>query len=158
MRDERRTVNTKEEINASQLNLSWWQLGAMGLIAPKATMLWTPPGDDPAMLKHGRFTWDQVIYTDVELGNLPSYIASYVVNGVGDYTLTFENSVDGRPDEDGIPQTESLSFQFALGGVSLFAGGFRAFLEVTVVDPQTFDITVTRNSVPSHQPYTLMVF
>ncbi len=158
MRDERRTVNSKTEFTAAQANLSFHQLGAMGLIAPKAVMMWFPPGDEAADLRHGNFAWDQTIYNAVALGSLPSYISSYVVNGVGDYTLTFANQVLGRPDDDGIQQLEVLSFQFAMGDVNLSGGGVRGFFNVTLVNPQTFNIEITRSAVPSHQPYVIAVF
>lgn len=158
MRDERPTVNSETEVNKDQMNLSFWQLGAMGLAAPKATMFWGPPGDAPAELRDGNFSWDQVIYENVALGSLPSYILSYVVNGTGDYTLTFDNEVLGRPDSDGVPQLEVLDFQFAIAGVNLQSGGASAVCEVTLVNPQTFDIQVRRNGFNSNQPYALAVW
>lgn len=155
-RDERLTVDTEQEFNAEQANLSFWQMGAMGLIAPKAVMLWDPPG--APQLAHGNFAWDQVIYANVGLGSLPSYIASYVVNGVGDYTLTFNNSVAGRPNEDGQPETEVLAFQFAMADVNLTTTGSRGVVNVTMPDAQTFNVEILLAAAPADQSYFLAVF
>lgn len=158
MRDERPTVNSEEEFNAAQANLSFWQMGALGLIAPKAVMQWAPVDEAPAKLLHGSFAWDQTTYADVALGSLPSYIASYVVNSLGDYTLTFNNSTLGRPDGEGIPQTEVLAFQFAWADVNLESSGARGFANVTMADAQTFNIEITRAGIPSGQIYCLAIF
>lgn len=158
MRDERRTVNSKEEFNAEQANLSFWQLGAMGLGAPKAVMGWFPPSDEPEKLNHGNFSWDQTIYSNVIIANLPAYILSYVVNSIGDFTLTFDNNVLGRPDEDGVQQSEVLSFQFGIASPNLFVGGQRGSCEVTLVNPQTFRVQVFRSGTNANQPYTLAVW
>lgn len=155
MRDERPTVDGTQEINADAVNLSFWQLGAMGLAAPKATMMWLPP---TVKLNHGNFSWDQTIYNDVVVGSLPAYILSYVVNGVGDYTLTFDDEVLGRPDDEGVPQLEVLDFQFGIADVNLSATGQRGFAEVTLVDAQTFRIRIRRGGAPADQPYTLAVW
>ncbi len=158
MRDERPTVDGSQEFNAEAVNLSFWQLGAMGLAAPKATMMWLPP---TVKLNHGNFAWDQTIYDDVALGSLPAYILSYVVNGTGDYTLTFDNEVLGRPDNEGVPQLEVLDFQFGLADVNLLApteATQRGFAEVTLVNPQTFRIHIRRGGIAVDLPYTLAVW
>ncbi len=156
MRDERRTVDSEREINAEQANLSFQQLGGMGLIAPKAVMLWSDPA--VAELSLGLFAWDQVIYQDVAIpGGLPSYL-TYVQNGVGDYTVTFAASVLGRPDEEGVPQSEVLDFQFGLGDVNLLAAGLRGFVEITQLSPQSFNILTRRGGAASDQPYALALW
>ncbi len=155
MRDERQTVDSQTEVNAAQMNQTFWQLGAMGLIAPKAVMQWE---QGPPLLTHGNFAWDQTIYSGVAVGSLPSYITSYVENSTGNYTLTFDSQVLGRPDADGVQALEVLAFQFAIVDVNLITAGQRGIANVTLDDPQTFTIEVTRGGAPSDQPYTLVVF
>ncbi len=158
MRDEKRQIDPSNSLNHDQMNLWWWQQGGLGLSAPKATMFWTPPGEGGLKLKVGLFSWDQTIYEDVAVGSLPAYILSYVVNGVGDYTLTFDNEVLGRPDGDGVQQLEPLSFASAVADVNLFAGGARGFVNVTLLTPQSLQIEITRAGFSSDQPYALSVY
>ena len=154
MRDERRTVNPTTEFNASQVNLSFWQQGAMGLIAPKAVMF-IGRGEGP-LFKVGYFSWDDVIYVDFP--DLPSYV-TFTRNSVGNYTFQFATSVLGRPDEDGVQQLEALNFQFAWADVNIdLDPSVRAFAEVTQVDPQTFNVFVTRAGSPADEPFAIAFF
>lgn len=144
MRDERPTANPLEEFNAAEANLLFWQLGAMGIIAPKFALLCDPVAAASARVLYGAFAWDQTLITAPS--PLPSYLA-FVANGVGDYTLTFDATVPGRPDEDGVQQAEALNFQFAYAEVNLTATlGTHAEARVTQAgsdfDVLTFDVGV----------------
>lgn len=158
MQLEKQQIDPSNSLNAKQVNLQFWQSAGLSLAVAKAVMYWAPPGEGGEELTVGLFSWDQTIYENVALGSLPSYILSYVINGVGDYTLTFDNQVLGRPDEDGQQQLEVLAFQFAQADVNLFAGGARGFVNVTLLSPQSLQIEITRAGFPSNQPYALAVY
>lgn len=109
MRDERQMVDPTKELRAKEMNLLFWQLGAMGLAAPKAAMLYRPSTLTSERIKYGGFAWDvnEDVYRDVELSSIP-YLA-VTRNGVGDHTFTFDATVDGS---GGNP--EALVFEFGL--------------------------------------------
>lgn len=102
MRDERRLANPQQELNAQQLNLTWWQLGAMGLVTPLAVLVFDPVA--PLRVRLGLFAWHQSVLVDTLAANLPSWLA-VAVPSLGTMTFTFTATVPGR---DGQPQTLTL--------------------------------------------------
>lgn len=118
MRDERPTVNPRQELNGDKMNLAFWQVGALGLLAPKISIIFEP--GSPDMIRRGAFAWDQTLYRDIGVADYPSYL-TVVKEGVGDWCFQFQETVLGRPDADGVPQGQSLSF--SSGFVAAFQYG-----------------------------------
>ncbi len=156
MREEKRQKDPSNSLNMEQMNLLFWQMGGISLSAPKAVMLWTPPGS--VELTYGLFSWDDTIYQNVDVPSLPAVITSYVVNGLGDYTLTFDNQVLGRHDANGVQQLEALNFQYAVANVNLTTDGRRAFANATLLTPQSIQVQILRDAALEHQPYALAVY
>lgn len=154
MRDERPTVDSSQEVNADVINLSFWQLGAIGLAAPKAVMYF----DDNEVIdfESGYFAWDNAVYQDFP--GLPSYV-DFTINGAGDYTIEFDPTVLGRPDEEGVQQMEVLDFQFALADVSArFNTTQRLYAEVTQTNSQTFNVFTRRVAGLVNEPFAIALF
>ncbi len=153
MRDERPTVDSQREFNAEQANLTFWQTGAMGLIAPRAVMYF---GDNtPYEFQYGAFSWDNTVYDNFP--GLPSYMR-FTINGTGDFTIDFDTQVLGRPDADGVQQLEALSLQFAWADVNQrSATAERMYAEVDLVDPQTVNVLI-HGTAPADEPFVLAVF
>lgn len=93
MRDERRLANPESEIGAEQVNLTWWQLGALGLVAPLALLVFDPVA--PLRVRLGLFAWHQQVLVDTLAANLPSWL-TVAVPSTGTMTFTFDATVPGR--------------------------------------------------------------
>lgn len=137
MQDERLPEDPQRYVQAYQLNLQWWQIGAMGLIAPKF-VIGLEPSD--SIIRFAAFTWDQQLYINTDV--FPSYL-TYQKNSPGDYTFTFTSPVQGRPDEDGNPQNEVLAMQFGMADANDLSAQ-RLQAEVGVSGGLVFDVLVNQ--------------
>lgn len=156
MRDERLTADTEREFNAAQANLTFWQLGAMGLAAPKAVIQYKPTtSEPPGTFLYGAFSWDQTIYVG---GSPPSYLTITDISQTN-IEFAFDNTVLGRPDEDGVPQSEVLDFQFGFADMNVdIATTERWFAEFELTDPQTFHVRTYRGAVTDDAPFIVVVW
>jgi hypothetical protein len=139
MKNDRPIVRPDQEINASQVELLWWQLAGLGMVAPLATFF-----DDPytveslqPRIRWGAFAWHQEILTDVIYANLPSFLTR-VANATGDITYTFAATALGRDD---LPHTLTVR------GAIAVPCGIQDGVEDTVPDNCRCEVTLTGNAV-----------
>lgn len=138
MRDERQLVDAQRGVNAAGMNLTFWQSGGIGLVAPKAVFAWQPPGGaGVARLLYGGFVWDDVVYVD-QLAPFPPYFS--VVETPGVLTFTFPSALPGRPDEDGLPTSNPFSISAASAQVIGILDPQGSTAEVDVVTPQSVEV------------------
>lgn len=102
LRDERKLANPEQELNAQQLNMTFWQLGGLGLVAPLALLVFDPVA--PLHVRLGLFAWHQLVLVDTPASGLPSWL-TVAVPSTGTMTFTFTATVPGR---DGLPQALTL--------------------------------------------------
>lgn len=93
MRDERKVADPSRELGADVMNLLFWNLGAAGLCAPKAVMLFRP---SDSTLVYGVFSWLPTIYENV-VAPFPSFTYAAVAGGEAgqDMQFTFASPVVG---------------------------------------------------------------
>ena len=147
--DEKRTRDPRSEFNGAQAELLFHQVGAMGLLAPQAVVLFQGTTDDVLFAVS---TWDQVIYS-VE----PPWLNASRI-GLGDYRFVFDANVTNI---DGA--TQGLVIQSALAeamGVPTRAlTNRRATADLVAQNPAQVDVEVrTAVGVLIDQPVVLVVF
>lgn len=96
-RNERRVQNPETELDSAEMNLDFWQVAGMGLVAPRVVIIALASGGSlPTPYSYQGIAWDPKGL----LGAIPS-----VYNGVGDYEFNFAATY---PDQRGVAIATSL--------------------------------------------------
>lgn len=152
MRDERLQVNPKEEVNADQVNLLWWQLAGIGLACPIAVFTYDPGADN---LVYGAFSWDGVLY---EAAVAP-YLSVFK-NGTGDFLFSLPQYVDGIPDENGNALPTAVTITSIVAQLAGFASSAGQRAEVIKLADNAFSVKTYAGNplVAVDHPVTIQVF
>ncbi len=149
MHDERLVDDTERHFVAYQANLTFWQLGAIGIVAPLATFSIEDRGDGDFGMSYGAFAWDQTLHLNLANNVYPSYF-TFVEVSEGIYTVEFDAQVLGRPDENGIPQMESLAIRYGRAIAQPNNPiGQRFFAEFELTDAQNIEIRLSISGSPN---------
>lgn len=153
MVDERLPANPRRELTAAQANLLFWQLGGLGLCAPLALIVFDCVAEE---LIYGAFAWDGTIY---ENDAPPAYLG-VVKNGTGDFTFTFDASLDGIPDENGDPTPTAISISSIKAQLAGLVSSAHQSAETVVTANNVFTLKTYSGSpiVQADLVATIMVF
>lgn len=146
--DERKRRDPRSEFNAAQAELTFWQLGAFGLLAPLAVIMYDGFND---VEFESRFAWDGNIFTASN-----PYVAITKL-GTGQYRFVFDANV---PNQVGDLQTLTLHGAIANGyGITPThsLANKRAEAEVVVASPGQVDVNMRDNDGPLADAATLLL-
>jgi hypothetical protein len=132
-------VNPTKEIPASAMELSFWQLGGLGLVAPKGVVYYRPVTITNERILHGAFVWDQQRYTNVVPASFPSYL-SVTRLGVGAHQFDFDAQVTDLNGDLAL-----LELKFGIAAPCESPANQRAEVEVVSDSPASI-IVRTRNA------------
>lgn len=147
--DEKRRRDPRTEFNADQAQLTFWQLGAMGLIAPFAVIVYDGVTDAEV---HSHFAWDGTLYTTTN-----PYVAITKL-GTGQYRFLFDANV---PNKLGVLQTLAIqgAWAEAMGTAVHALANKRAEADVVATSPGQVDVNVrTAAGALADQDVVLLVF
>lgn len=129
---EKRLVDPRTMIDDRDSNLLFWQVGALGLIAPLAIIVYDGVSD---AVTYAASTWDQLTYAVS-----PPWMAETKL-GVGLYRFVFDANVLNK-----VGGTQPLAVQWAvaktMGTAAHAFGNKRAEAEVVAASPAQIDVDV----------------